>query len=230
VKRQEKRLRKRTVGSAAEQAERRARKRAIEVVTAYAEVARPIMLWSWTPASCIAATRVTVNVLGAYGISARPYPVAAMVYNRAYMRLAARLGRWPEIEEQHADPAGAWSLGVGVEGDPDDPRWSTRNGYDGHLVALALNDTLLLDASLDQASRPERDIELRPSVVVTECTPEFLKGEVDVRGETRRGVVVVYRRRENPQPWEDTPGWQVTRHGPVEIAIVKAMIAKGVAP
>jgi hypothetical protein len=205
------------------------RRQCVRVVDAYAEVARPLMLEHMRPESCIAATRITVDVLAVYDVPARPCRVILSLHNRAWMELAERLGRPPTIDEQVGGPA--WSVGVGVPGEPDDPRIVQRQvhaPWDGHLVALALSDTVLLDASIDQASRPQHDLEIPPSVLAMGVPEGFTDGKAQVVGERRNGAVVAYSYRAEGPSWEDAPDWDPQRWGQVELAIIRAMEAKGV--
>lgn len=204
------------------------------VVRAYADIARQVMLdRGWRVNTCIAATRVTINVLGAFGIAARPFCTSACVYSPEWVRLRNRLGREPSIEEQIA--GGAWSVGLGL---PDPPEGAEEinapeegdTGYNGHLVALVADDALLLDASIDQAARPERGIVIPPEVNFMAATPEFVEGREPIVGENNLGAVVVYRRREDPPDWEIAPDWDMHRHASVELAILRALEKKGIRP
>jgi hypothetical protein len=103
------------------------------VVRALLARARPIILEDWRADSCIASTAICIDVLDYFGLDARPLACRTVVWNR-------------QLE------SGCWSVGIG-HGD------KRQGGWPGHLVALAAGD-LLLDLSLDQASRPQHNIEL----------------------------------------------------------------------
>jgi hypothetical protein len=197
------------------------------IIETYCELARPIMLaHGWRVNSCIAATRVTVNVLSAYGIPARPFCTRAFVYNAQYAMLANRLGRAPTFEEQ--DAVGAWSIGLGAPRHPDDQSVDDTNGYNGHLVALVgEHDAILLDGALDQASRPQKHIVIE-GVAMVEATPELLTGEGNVRGLSPTGAFVVYEKHDDPPDWTTAKDWGMYYHADTELAILRAMVAKGV--
>lgn len=209
----------------------RERRRVGQIVTAYADVARPLMRQWLSPNSCIAATRITMNILNVFGIDARPLPVVATVHNPAWLALGRKLKRQPTVDEQKADPGNAWSVGLGFN-DPEsrDSYPVDPNNWAGHLVALTLNDALLIDGAIDQASRPQYDMPIPPIVLVQETTARFLDGSGSVVGETPDGVIISYHRNLTPDLYEHAPDWRVTKHGLIELAIMRAMKAQGVTP
>jgi hypothetical protein len=105
----------------------------------------------YRPDCRIAATAVLLDVLDYFRFTARPLSVIATVYNPAMSERILREGM-PTLEEAERDwfPKGCYSLAVGV-GDPEPGKWA------GHLVAN-FADQLLLDLTLDQASRPQHQI------------------------------------------------------------------------
>ena len=137
-------------------------------------VVRGNVLETFRQDSCIASTRVVIDVLDYFGIVARPRPVAAVAFNPEGYQLFLKgvpLEEWPKS---------AHSVGVKGTGPHVGDRW------DGHLVAV--NETHLFDASLDQMSRPEQGIPLEASVFVmpAEVTSD------QVWWERADGVVVIY--------------------------------------
>lgn len=200
-----------------------------QVIETYCELARPIMLdHGWRINSCIAATRVTINLLSAYGIPARPFCVRAYVYNFAYAQIAGSLGRAPTFAEQ--DAVGAWSIGLGAPRLDSDPPTDETNGYEGHLVALVgEHDALLLDGALDQASRPHKNMTI-DGVALVETSPEFLAGTSPIKGLSGSGVFVVYEKHSDPPDWTTAKDWEMYYHADTELAILRAMIAKGITP
>jgi hypothetical protein len=114
--------------------------------------------------SCVASTRVVIEVLDYFGIRAKPQPVRLRIFNPEATRLVAA---GVELLPEHKD-AGAWIVEVegtgrmtaGADG---------RRRWDGHLVAVAINPAgpdVAIDLSLDQASRPQRNIRLEPTSFV----------------------------------------------------------------
>src|SRR5690242_14863693 len=88
--------------------------------------------------SCIASTRVVLDLCRNYGITAIPLAVTAVAYNPKYAA-AIEAGEKPPSGDPVAqaawmDKRGAWSIGVGLGGDPRPRRWP------GHLGALLYPD------------------------------------------------------------------------------------------
>lgn len=98
-------------------------------------------------------------------------------------------------------PSTAWSLGIVGTGE----RVPETNGWDGHLVAYVdeADSRWIVDASLDQFSRPQRGIELLPSVF---SMPKPWTGDPMIFDKAD-GTVVVYRAMQNPGPWRRAPDW-----------------------
>lgn len=112
-----------------------------------AATVRPLILQRFRPDSCIATTRAVVEVLHYFGQAARVQPVRVCAWNAEAAALVAAkvtMSAWPRS---------AWSVGVtGTDQVAPDGVW------DGHLVAVTT--THLVDASLDQFSRPHKGIVL----------------------------------------------------------------------
>lgn len=79
-----------------------------------------------------------------------------------------------------------WSIGIGFP--PDD----LSTPFTGHLAAL-VDNKFLVDASLDQASRPQYDLHM-PPVLVSEVPRDFRRGKKGTRHfiENAKGDVVIY--------------------------------------
>jgi hypothetical protein len=108
---------------------------AAAIVSAYEQVARRIMLPLYGPASCIAATRITCEVLELYGIRTYALPVKVVVECKA-LNLARAVGFKPgELKARQIR----------------DLRRGQR-GWNGHLIAVAESDqgNFLIDGSFDQ--------------------------------------------------------------------------------
>jgi hypothetical protein len=180
------------------------------VLTQIQRLARPILLTQMRRDGCIAATRVLITALQYFEIPAEPVPVEALLMNREWVKLATDLGRTPTAAEwtQHD---GVWSVGVGcaydpaLDPDPQPDRWH------GHLVAVAAlvdGERYLIDASLDQGSRPQYGI-IAPPCVITRASPAFLAGNVALASiPDPRGAVITYRVRPDADPtWRAAPDW-----------------------
>jgi hypothetical protein len=120
----------------------------------------------YSPACCLAATRIAVEVLGRFDFSVRPLVVKVAVHNPALVakgRLPAsneEARRWRE--EDNAAVAVCGAQGAGRHG-----HWP------GHLVAIVA-ERCLIDLSLPQVNRADRDIALTPLLCKVESA--FLAG------------------------------------------------------
>ena len=130
---------------------------------------RPTVLQVAAVDSCILTTRVTIDVLRRYDVRCRPLAVKLLAMN----------AEWAKREKSGEEPTeawkqqGAWCVGMGY-GAPDH---KPEGGFDGHVVTIA-EEALLMDLSLDQASRPEHGMRLKPAVFALE--PAFFLGQAQV--------------------------------------------------
>ena len=189
------------------------------IVAALLELARPELLRVFRRDSCIASTRVALDVLKTFGIAARPLSVKAVVYNAPY---AARLELGMPLPESAEEMAcwvredGAWSVGVGFP-NPDAPRV---DGWPGHLVAVTERH-LLFDLALDQASRPAHGLRLGPLAVPASAA--FLAGHVPLVAR-RAGIRVEYLACPKDLTYRLTPDWRDrARRTPVVERIVRQL-------
>jgi len=126
-------------------------------------IGRTEILKDFRKDSCIASTRVAIDVLNHFHISAKPIATALTVFNPTYARNIHNAGYIPtspdEIKEWFEQ--GARSVEI--------------NSQDlAHVVAIIKN-AYLLDLSLDQANRPHKKIHVSPH-----CSPipkAFVCGE-----------------------------------------------------
>ncbi len=105
-------------------------------IQAFAAVARPLILKYFPPACCIAATRVTIECLRRFGVTAKPKATVFCV-SVPEKKLAYVSG-----PEKYFDFANAASWTKRGTSDGSD-------GYQGHVVAFA--GTTLIDAAFDQS-------------------------------------------------------------------------------
>lgn len=172
-----------------------------KVVDGIKAIARQEILKDFRLDSCIGSTRTVIRVLKHFGYEAQPFPCRAFIYNPAFVKAIERGERPPEdtiARSQWMDNMGAWSVGVGFQ--PDDAV-----KYVGHLAAVLPERKLLIDASLDQANRPHKNI-LIPPVVVAKVTDEFLRSE-DVVEYGVNGMRVVYEPRPEDRAWRESTNW-----------------------
>jgi len=114
--------------------------------------------------SCVASTRIAIEVLKKFNISARPLPVRVQAYNAVAQRLLEE-GKREQIMTSNT----AWSIGLGY-----DTR-KLKHGFPGHLVSYVI-DRYLLDLTIDQLSRPEKHMTLSPLCV--DVGADFKSGAV----------------------------------------------------
>lgn len=171
--------------------------------------ARPIMLTAVKPDSCVAMTRCAIEVLGVFGLYAVPAQVELIVMNKKMRELADagkidledRLPDWAVIE-------GAWSVGIGVRPTPEQV---------GHIVAIY--EDYMIDLSLDQAHRPNRNIIMKPSIFKVE---ESFNGTYIYE---LNECYLVYHFRPDLQRWKGHIDWRMykERYTRQTAQIVKAI-------
>ena len=152
--------------------------------------------------SCIAATRIVVDVLKRFDTRAEALTVQVMVVNRAFLERAKREvpphERY-ELERWYLE-SGAYTVGIGV-GEAEPGKWP------GHLVAVVKRE-FLVDVTLDQANRPARDILLPPYLVAT-VSDKFLKGRIDLPIPIASGSGVIYYPFPTDRSYRVSPLWSV---------------------
>lgn len=205
----------------------------LEVVT---EVVRARVLDYFKPDSCHATTRIVIDVLDYFGVPAKPIPVETLVFNADAMAIletegmhavaAAVQAREPE------DKGGPWTIGLGVVVD------NTPEG--GHVVAGIPSRGVIIDGSLDQASRPIKDILLKACVIEVE-DPDFFTQVGAVMGvkmlEDGHGVVTVVYTHSRHKQYLNSPNWKRQSEGlgsavfkRVTAQAIKEVKARGVTP
>jgi len=87
------------------------------LLVCFAKVARTEIVKDWGLASCIAGTRITIDVLKRYGVEAVSIPVDLFACNAAYMK-AVDAGDQPPTDKRALTEwfarTGAWSAGTGI--------------------------------------------------------------------------------------------------------------------
>lgn len=182
------------------------------VIGALLEVATPILDREFKTDRCILSTRVAIEVLAAFGVTARPQPVSVLAFNpEAYklleegtseQELAAIMRAIPKDQ-----PGGPWSVGVICTGEVD--RVNSR--YTGHLVALVDRERpfqaggdVLIDLSLPQVNRPHKHIQLGPLAMY--YNPAIWDAGQQVGQVLESGTLVTYERA-NDTNWATAPDW-----------------------
>jgi hypothetical protein len=196
--------------------QKRRAQRVAGALDALVELAPPLLTDAFGADCCIAATKVAVEVLGYFGIQARPLVTAPTAMNPAAARwLVTRRGEPCEVEEwweQH----GCFMGGLVRTPGPD--------RFLGHLVAI-VERTQLLDLSLGQMTYPERNLRLPPAAAVPlfagQAADQPLAAFHDAEG------TVLYYAHTNTD-WEDSPDWADTGgsavlRGPVVLCLIRAI-------
>jgi len=178
-----------------------------EILKVYTRIARPIILEYFRKDSCIASTRITIEVFSRLGFKAIPFACHVQIFNDKFREIFEREKHWPTKGEMEKwITQGAWSIGFGY-GDHKGER------YIGHLVAIVENK-YLIDSSIDQAERPHKEI-FFPAILVTEVKRDFRRGKENLTIINDRGTVMVYEPKIKDRKWEVSPDWTViSRHRP----------------
>ncbi|MGV8847092.1 MAG: hypothetical protein ACOH1Y_16780 [Propionicimonas sp.] len=134
------------------------------VLDALVGCARPVILAEYKSSSCIASTRVGVDVLAYFGVPAKPVPVSLLLMNAEAVRVYEQTENMQAVHTAAmlvpADVAGgAWTIGVGVSGEH---RVYGEGDWPGHLAIGLKPYNVLVDLSLDQAARPLKNIAAKP--------------------------------------------------------------------
>lgn len=171
-------------------------------------LAKPILLRHFSKDSCINTTRVLLEVFRALGIPAEACSVRVQLYTAGYIAMAEAKGRMPRTREEMmewTDHPDVYSLGIGYGGIDVDPK-----AWCGHL-AIRIGDGLL-DATLDQADRPERGLILPSVLQLEEMPPEFWMGDTPVANKMSNGCVVRYEHVPRSNGYLASPAWAFRRN------------------
>lgn len=154
---------------------------------------RKIILRHARPDSCILTTRMAVRAAGHYGIELQPVHVYLSLFNpwatRQIELYHNEHGRWPdghELERICKSPKGH-SIGLGIPPVGQGPQDV------GHVIALGSG--IFLDASIDQAARPLKRINVYPfwyPYVNHDATARFLEQKENIVV-TLEGCILIYK-------------------------------------
>lgn len=133
-----------------------------DLLTALVDLGRPIILENFKPDSCIVSTRIGLDVLAYFGIRGKEYPVSVLIFNAEAAQILQETQDFQAVAEAtHAravdEPGGPWTIGLGA---PDLPalRPDGTSGWPGHLVIGLPQWRVVVDLSLDQVSRPHKNL------------------------------------------------------------------------
>lgn len=165
-----------------------------------AQFGRRQMLKEWELDSCIAATAIAIDVVKHYGMKAEPFPVTLQVWNPASRKKINELGRLPTPDEKSWQDEGGWSVGVGFGIHRESPQ-----KWPGHLVAL-VDDEILLDLSVDQANRPQHNIQLGAGGGFVPNFEKFYSGE-ECHVTESCDCLLIYEAKLGESRYEQSPDW-----------------------
>lgn len=164
-----------------------------------AKVVRRKVLTTYSPDSCVATASAITDALRQFGADTYELSVSAMVCNEEFAKAAGLLGRLPSVAEYHG--TGAYALGLGMDIDKG-PVWA------GHVVAI-VDRRWMVDASIDQASRPEQGIVLRPDdPIVMPVAEAFLRGREPLLAVNPLGVAVRYDAKPGDRGFRVSPNYR----------------------
>lgn len=130
-----------------------------DVISALVKVAREEILTVFDLDSCIASTRIGIDVLTYFGIQAKPIPVSVTIFNEEARVILDTEGLDAVVravwERSPHEPGGPWTIGLGVQAAQKTPG-------PGHVAIAVPAKSTLIDLSLDQATRKRKDIILAP--------------------------------------------------------------------
>jgi hypothetical protein len=156
------------------------------VLRGLADSAPLILPRYYRPDCCIAATRIALDVLAGFGLTAQAVPAEAIVFNPPYVRRLNAGGKPAQSHEERERffrEDGSHCLGLGM----DYPGSDRSTGYVGHLIVKT--GRYLLDLSIGQADRPQFGIQIPP--VVTRWPEKW--SDRDFHTLTVNGSAVGYR-------------------------------------
>lgn len=172
--------------------------------TALGLAARTAVLEVYRPDTCILTTKLLLELLREHDIPALPLAAGAILLNAPMARLVQERG-WPghaSVTQGWQRAFGAYSIGIGYHAEAGLATGPTR--YDHHVLCY-VPGLGLLDASLDQASRPEHGIVA--GVTLTEVGPLALAGHERAVAPLTAGLVL-YETRPAERAFLVAPGWQ----------------------
>ncbi len=187
-----------------------------ERIAALCVVARRFILKAgWSRDSCLASTRIGIEVLSYFGITGKPLEVTVVAANALAVEQLDRTG----AVDLSTD---AWTVGVKA-GDRDEGD----NAWPGaHMVISVPRMHTIVDLSVDQLHRPQHEIEV-PRPVAFEAKPEFFTGERAVQIELPKDGRLFYWPVNPPTGTRGSPDWTMrpSERSPNRPEIYRATVA-----
>lgn len=154
---------------------------------------------------CLNATRVLIDVMHAFKVSAFPVSVKVLAINDVFFTGIRKLGRWPENDEEGrmVMANGGYSIGVDTRQTAED---NARGKWAGHLCAIVQD--FLVDPSAGQMSRPQHRIVI-PEMLVAPSSKRFLKGKsACIELSLEHNARLFYWARADDRSYERVSGFQ----------------------
>ena len=191
-----------------------------KVIQALLETARPHLREEFERASCIASTRIGIDVLEYFGIKAEPVSLFLIILNDEAMKMLTEEEKTmqdvKEATEKRGlgEPGGPWTMGIGADVENGD-------GWAGHLMIGLPEDQVLLDLSIDQASRPHKNLVLEQPAAFGVTDEKWWRGEeryTVMKGEDDEGhetMLILDREAPDPDGYRRSRNWRRTssKHG-----------------
>lgn len=179
----------------------------IAMVKAIANVAPRVIFRKFQINSCIAGSRIVIEVLKKLHFkNVKPLVVEVNVFNETYVKK----GRTPESHEEAQAwlEEGAWQVVLGERTEtPPTGVWP------GHLVVL-IDGTAIFDITSMEANRPQKNINISP--LFTTVPENFVRGE-DKCGLIFNNCMVVYSSYPADTSYQAYRDWN-------DLAITKAAV------
>jgi hypothetical protein len=176
-----------------------------ELFDRLSDVVYPALLEAYRPDCCIAAAAILTRVFDHFGYRANVIPVSVEIYNAAMLKaFRANVNIPPASEpakrEMFFELTGAWGIGIFPGGAVRDRRG--RPGYGGHLLVYV--ERFLVDATIKQAERPEKNVILPNMIVVGEAADRLVRqGSVSLQvGD----CAIRYKKIDN-ESYRTAPDW-----------------------
>lgn len=179
------------------------------VIAALLDIAREEILKVFTPESCIASTRITLDVLQYFGVPGKPIPVAVTIFNEEARQILDRDGLDAVAAAVNArstqDVDGPWTIGLGVATPAREPGA-------GHVAVAIPSLSTIVDLSLDQANRARKNITLGPVALKIPDDLAFMRepGErivYTIRSTPEAAPVTVMYQHEREHRYRQSPNW-----------------------
>lgn len=180
------------------------------ILDALTKIARPVIRTEFNADSCIASTRIALDVLAYFGVKAEAKPVMVVVLNAKAAKLAETmtLDEITKIAQGYSmeDTEGPWTMMIGSGRSTRKDR--NRKPWSGHLVATIPDESIIIDLSIDQAARPQKGLDPTPYWVRIPDR-QWWANEVEVLPMLREdGTALLFNNKcPDPDGYLKSPNW-----------------------